>query len=97
MSVFLGRRKPGSSWTALDTTAALAWQAYEDSLCPGCGQPRHESMDGSAEGAYVAPPPMVCHACDRIGKAREAWRAEWRRIKADPPSGRYWSVERKRT
>jgi hypothetical protein len=54
-------------------------------------------MDGSAEGAYVAPPPMVCHACDRIGKAQEAWRAEWRRIKADPPSGRYWSAERKRT
>lgn len=85
MSVFLGRRKPGSSWTALDTTAALAWQSYEDSLCPGCGQPRHETME---KGVQYRAHALRCQSCkaihERAGKYPDA----------DARAGIYFSTER---
>jgi uncharacterized cysteine cluster protein YcgN (CxxCxxCC family) len=55
-------RKWGSTGRAL----AVALTDYEASLCDGCGQPVHLSMDPENEGHWVAPLPMRCHACTVI-------------------------------
>ena len=51
--------------------AALEWQDWKQSLCAGCGLPRHETMHPDNERAYDAEP-LKCHACaarERKGKA----------------------------
>ncbi|MBK6556107.1 MAG: hypothetical protein IPG16_02460 [Comamonadaceae bacterium] len=96
MSVLLGRRKPGSTWLSSDTLAALAWQSYLDSLCSGCGQPRHESFDAEADGAYVAHADR-CHACTAAAIQQRAWtKADAAVIGGyDGSAGRYFSTERR--
>lgn len=90
VSVFARGRKPGSVWLESDTLLAMAWRSYVNGLCPGCRNPRHETMDPENEGAYRADGPKVCHACDRIGKAQSDWAKGWKEQR--PPSGRYWGV-----
>ena len=46
----------------------LGLRAYEDDLCPGCGQPRTYAMDDSARGRYAARE-ATCHACAAIDRA----------------------------
>ena len=60
------------SWTPIDRALALALQLYEDGLCPGCGQQRHEAMDPDSEGRWAALDPARCHACTALAaKAKE--------------------------
>ena len=88
MSVFLGRRKPGV-WRTDDTLAALAWQSYLDSLCPGCGHPRDESMDKAHQHDYAASS-IRCFACKAVSERAE----EMRKAAGDQPmpGGIYWSA-----
>lgn len=63
-SIFLGR-KPGADeplWLDDDTEAALEYMDYLDSLCSGCGNPRHESFHKDNFSAYEATA-LRCHAC----------------------------------
>lgn len=92
MSVLLGRRKPGSCWEPTDTLAALAWQAYTDSLCPGCGHPRHESMNIEHDGAYRAEVDR-CHACTAIAVTQRQFAKEDAAVQGgfDGSAGRYFS------
>jgi len=94
VSVFLGRRKPGSSYLPSDAIAAMAWVSYLDSLCPGCGQPRHESFAAENDGAYAAEADR-CHACTAVAVAAKAWAAADKAVEGghDGSAGRYFSTE----
>lgn len=53
---------------------------HEESLCPGCGQPRDETFDPLHDGdnparthEYVASPPLRDHACTAMSRARQSF------------------------
>lgn len=62
-----GRGKPGR-WTELDLVLVEALEAYEGSLCPGCGQPWAHSSDSSNSMAFkfVEPEHSTCHVCQML-------------------------------
>ena len=58
-------------WLRGDLETALDWLREEDLICPGCGNPRDETMEREAEGQYHSRA-LVCHACAvRDRKQRE--------------------------
>jgi hypothetical protein len=65
LSVFLGRTVyPGDpAWLEDDTLAALDWDAWERAKCPGCGQPRDESMAHEDDAPAYEVEVLRCHAC----------------------------------
>jgi hypothetical protein len=69
-SVFLGRVvEPGEPlWLAEDTEWVLAWQAYRDGLCSGCGHPMEESFDPDNAERY-ATHRLRCYACAAVANA----------------------------
>lgn len=80
--------RPGEPlFTEEDTEAALEWIRERDLKCPGCGQPRDESMAPENQNRYRAHP-IRCHACAARERA-----AEQRRKQENDPSGLMWSVE----
>lgn len=89
-SVLLGRSvAPGEpQWLAEDTEAALGYLREQAMLCPGCGQPRDESMTPEAERAYRSRA-MRCHAC----AAREREQQRFSK-QAHEEGGLYFTVER---
>jgi len=50
---------------------ALALQEYEDSLCSGCGQPLHESMNPDLLEEWTTMDPHRCGSCTAIAVAAE--------------------------
>lgn len=58
-----------SPWTAGDRALALAYRAYRDSLCPGCGHPCDEAWHPDNDGWYEADAPVTCHACTAKARA----------------------------
>lgn len=80
------------------------WRAFADweaDLCPGCGQPRTESLLDStipeAERRQYAVSYQVCRACHAVehGQLRiaEQDEAEAKRVKKPVPTGhRHWSA-----
>lgn len=81
-----GQRRPGKKWTERDRVLLLALQAYEDDLCPGCGQPRTYSFDDDAEGRYPAHS-ATCHACASLDRSSKA-----HGDKGPPPGHRQYVV-----
>ena len=66
--------------------------AYQASLCSGCGHPRHETFDPSAEDRYDATA-LQCHAC--AARDRKAYnRSAGRDADQLPPFGEYFAVTR---
>ncbi len=65
LSVFLGRVVyPGDPvWLPDDTLAALDWQEHEATKCPGCGQPRDESMAHEDDSPPYEVTLNRCQAC----------------------------------
>lgn len=60
-------------WLPEDQDAAFEYMQFLDELCSGCGQPRHESFDGSNFLAYETTA-LRCHACadkEMTAKARQ--------------------------
>lgn len=49
-------------FTEKDAEEILAYLEWQDSLCPGCGHPKHESFDPANEYAYRGLA-LNCHAC----------------------------------
>lgn len=70
--MFLGRVvEPGEPlWLIEDTELELAWQAWREDACPGCGHPRSETFDPDNAGRYVSHR-LRCHACAVIDEARD--------------------------
>jgi hypothetical protein len=68
----MGRvRQPDEArWTPDDRAVAVAWIAYRDSLCPGCGVPRDEGWHPDADGAWVGEI-LHCHVCAAMDRARD--------------------------
>lgn len=68
---------------------ALALTAYEDGLCPGCGQPRDRAWNGDMEGHYAAHEAtcVSCQAKERSqdGKKPSPSRFTW--LTDDAPAG----------
>lgn len=60
-------------WLDEDQDAALEYMDYLDSICSGCGQPRHESFSEENFLAYHTTA-LRCHACadkELTAKARQ--------------------------
>jgi hypothetical protein len=89
-SVFCGRVVgPGEPlWLADDRRAALEYQAYKKSLCPGCQRPRSESFDVGMDDAYSVVA-LQCHAC--AARDRRAYNTS-RDAGTSPLFGRYYLV-----
>lgn len=49
-------------WTEDDRSLLLGLAKFEDSLCPGCDEPRELAWHADAEGFYEAHS-FVCHGC----------------------------------
>lgn len=49
-------------FTEDDAAEILEYLEWKDSLCPGCGQPKHIGFDKAHEGMFKATP-LRCHAC----------------------------------
>lgn len=57
-------------WSDQDRTIAMAWFAYQDGLCTGCGVARDEGWTLEAEGQWVGEV-LHCHVCAAMDKARQ--------------------------
>jgi hypothetical protein len=71
----------------------LAFQAWEDGKCPGCGQPWAETSDRDAEDTYEATP-VRCWACAERDRASKAFAAPQDGMAAASMSGLYFTVRR---
>lgn len=81
--------RPGElAWTEDDVEYALEWQAMQDAVCAGCGQPRDESFSPEFADAYVASL-RRCHACAESQRAQKDARDG-----GMEPEGLYTSVQR---
>lgn len=54
-----------SEWTREDRLLAMAVDAYERSLCGGCGQPRDRAWDPRMS-IHFAADEVECHGCNAI-------------------------------
>lgn len=69
--MFLGRSDDDSKrWSPRDRELAKALMLHEASLCPGCGQPAHETEDTDLEGWWQVET-IPCTACQAIEDARD--------------------------
>ncbi|KNX38105.1 hypothetical protein [Luteipulveratus halotolerans] len=66
------------AWRYEDRAAALALQELEDGLCPGCGNPLHETTDEANVAAYRMAPPTPCYSCKAQEAAHRAAREDQR-------------------
>lgn len=92
-SIFLGRVVPKGApeWLPEDREAALEWQAYQRSLCPGCKRPRHESFDIAMDDHYDVTP-LRCNAC--YARDSKAWNRNAGRAPDEPPQfGEFYIVQ----
>jgi len=89
-SVFLGRVVGVGEplWLPEDRQAALEWQAYQKSLCPGCKRPRVECFDITMDDRYDVTA-LQCHAC--AARDRRAWNRS-RENNGRPMFGQYYAV-----
>lgn len=55
----------------VDRLLALALAIYEDSICSGCGQSLHESMDPDLLDEWTTMHPVRCGACTALSRAAE--------------------------
>jgi len=55
-------------WLEDDLIAALEYDDWLDSLCPGCGRPQDECMDPANDGRYTSTEAR-CFACEAREKA----------------------------
>lgn len=50
-------------WTPEDVALLVGLARYEDSLCPGCGVPKHLAWHSELDGWFEHEHEVVCHAC----------------------------------
>lgn len=67
-SIFCGRGTPAPGeplWLDEDRQIVIGWQAYQDTLCPGCGAPKAEAWGPDNQHRWLAKPSR-CHSCTAI-------------------------------
>lgn len=69
-TVITGQRLPSQRWTARDRTLAEALLEYEDSFCPGCGQPKSKAWNDKTDGWWEQES-LHCFACEMIENQRK--------------------------
>lgn len=81
--------KSSRKWRPKDRLLALALTAYEDGLCPHCGQPRDRAWNEDMEGYYTAHR-ATCQGCQarhletdahKVGPSEVVW------VSDDAPEG----------
>jgi hypothetical protein len=75
-------------WLTEDTEAVFEYLREVKLSCPGCGNPRDESMDRDMEGAYHSQA-LVCHACAVRDRKQKQFTSG-----PHDPSGLYFTAER---
>ena len=80
-----GKRK----WAVEDRLLALALTAFEDGLCPHCGQPRDRAWNEDMEGWYTAHRArcMSCQARELDAESLPLRKAEYQWVTDDSPAG----------
>lgn len=73
-------------WLEEDLDAALEWHEWKGSLCPGCGNQRHDTLNPNGP-RYVADS-LRCRACE----ARDHEAHSWREDRNADPAGIYFTV-----
>lgn len=69
-TVLRGRRDDGA-WSDVDRMLAMALTAYEDSVCPGCGQPLSTAHGDDNVGRFEVVED-ICHGCEALEANRES-------------------------
>jgi len=66
----MGRSNDGVI-TQIDRMVAIALTMFEQSLCPGCGQPAHKTRGDRNVGRFEAHDDEICHGCEPLEALRE--------------------------
>lgn len=78
----------------VDQLLALGLALYEGTLCSGCGQPLHLSMDGDLLDEWSTVTPHRCGACSALERAHERIQeGDWdqpRALKIEPGLREGW-------
>lgn len=70
-----------TAWRALpemDRLLALGLALYEATICSGCGQQLHYSMDPDLADEWSTTEPTRCHACTALSRASDELRDQGR-------------------
>ena len=86
--------KPGAVWTLEDLTICEKYHAALKQVCPGCGQPVEDHLDGQEHDIYL----IECDRQKAVAKAQFEWdKIHKSEIKSfhegkspDPHAGIYW-------
>lgn len=82
LSVIRGGRPQTAAWQPTDRMLATALTLYEQSLCPGCGQPREDCWnDANAWEMHTT----TCGSCAVLERDREE-------TKSPAPGRKAWTV-----
>ena len=57
------RTVQASPWTAEDRALMLAWDMHQQSLCPGCSEPKETAWHWDNDGWFDVVDPITCHVC----------------------------------
>lgn len=72
------------AYTDDDRSLLLALQAYEESLCSGCGQPKQQAWHSELDGWYEAVD-FVCHGCTALHDGKQQIKHTVRLLDGDLP------------
>ncbi len=75
-------------WLREDAEAVFTFLRERALECPGCGNPRDETMEREAEGAYNSRA-LVCHACAVRDRKQKQFTSG-----PHDPAGLYFTAER---
>ncbi|MFF5791135.1 hypothetical protein ACFY5D_03710 [Paeniglutamicibacter sp. NPDC012692] len=64
ITVLLGYRAQDGMVNQRDRFMAIALQAYEDSLCSGCGLPHSMTRGDANVGRFEVQDDVTCHGCE---------------------------------
>ena len=59
------RGTPPDEWSYVDRVLMVAYVLAQDMLCPGCGQPKHETYNDDSEGWYEVRD-ATCQGCAEV-------------------------------
>lgn len=77
-------------WDEQERGYMVAFQAYEDTLCPVCGGPPEECQTLEAERQWSGVPPTRCHKVDAIKRYQDNSGGKYER-----PQALSWNAEKR--
>ena len=79
-----------AEWDPQQQALILALAQHRDETCDGCGGHLPETTAAANEGRYDATGPFLCHSCEALGSARNAFAKA--REQNPPHNMNRWSV-----